>query len=124
MDCRLGRFLPDLMAIAIVIVSLNGTPYAQVTTVTVNVPNASPTPVLAPITTQFFVSATVSPAPQKVEFYRNDVLIGTVSSGTLQVAQNNLGQDTYTYRVRAFASNGDYQESSEDRKSTRLNSSH
>jgi len=98
-------FLPCLMAIAVAVFALNITSYAQFS-VTVSAPSSSMT---VP-TGNFDVTATVSNAPaalSKVVFYKNDVPYKTLNgTSTAPYITENLGQDTYTYRAIAYASNG------------------
>ena len=101
---RIG-FLPCLIAITVAVFALNITSYAQFS-VSVSAPSNSMT---VP-TGSFNVTATVSNAPaalSKVVFYKNDVPYKTVyGTSTTPSITENLGQDTYTYRARAYASNG------------------
>ena len=71
-------------------------------------PNPSPTATPAP-TGSFTVSAAVTGNTNsiaKVVFYRNDVPFETDTSSPYQLSQTSLGQDTYTYRARAYDSTG------------------
>lgn len=90
---------------------------ASATTVTLSAPspgpsptpNPSPTTMLAPTGT-FPVNAVVASVPSgysvRVVFYRNDVPLETDYSSPYELSQTVLGQDTYTYRARAYISNG------------------
>lgn len=78
----------------------------------------SGTPIPGPATetapsNQFKVVATVSPTPTKVVFYRNDVEYKTVTSAPWEIIEDELGQETYTYRARAYDISGDWVESNE-----------
>lgn len=78
-------------------------------------PNPSPTATPAP-TGSFTVSATVAGnanAISKVVFYRNDVPFLTDSSSPYQLPQDQLGQDIYVYRARAYDSTGVWVDSGE-----------
>lgn len=111
--CRNG-FLPCIMAIAFAIVVFNGASYAQFS-VSINGPSTASTP--AP-TGQFTVTAAVSGntnSVTKIVFYRNDVPYKTFtgSSTSQTLTENLLGQDIYTYRARAYDSQGVWVDSSD-----------
>lgn len=107
------------MAIAVAVFALNTAAYAQFS-VTVSAPSNSMT---VP-TGSFNVTATVSNAPapiSKIVFYKNDVPYQTITgSSTTQTITENVGQDTYTYRARAYASNGDQVDSSDFKLTVRV----
>lgn len=104
-------FISCLMAVAIAIIAFNGTSYAQFS-VSISGPSAA---IMRAPTAQFNVTATVSATPTKIVFYRNDVPYKTFTgSGTTQaLTENLLGQDTYTYRARAYDSQGTWVDSSD-----------
>ena len=97
--------LQRLLMIIFAIVAFEGGAQAQFT-VSLAVP--TPTPATAP-TGSFTVSATISGnanAITKVVFYRNDIPLLTDTASPYELPQNELGQDTYTYRARAYDSTG------------------
>lgn len=105
-------FLPRLLLIMFAISAFEGAAYAQFT-VSIAVP--TPTPATAP-TGSFTVSATISGnanAITKVVFYRNDIPLLTDTTSLYQLPQDQLGQDTYTYRARAYDSTGVWEDSSD-----------
>ncbi len=107
-----NRPLYYLLAIKITILIASVTSFAQFN-VSINGPVT--TTMSAP-TGQFTVSATVSGNTNpltKIVFYRNDVPYKTFTgTGTSQVlTENELGQDTYTYRARAYDSQNNWVDS-------------
>lgn len=85
--------------------ALEGVSYAQFS-VSITGPGYAST---AAPSGSFTVSATVTGNANlivKVVFYRNDVPYKTDTSSPFQLSQNQLGQDTYTYRARAYDSTG------------------
>lgn len=79
-------------------------------------PNPGPTTMVASTGT-FPVKADVagygSDSVTKVVFYRNDVPLATDSAYPYEISQTALGQDTYTYRARAYISNGTWVDSAD-----------
>jgi hypothetical protein len=110
MKFRRNGFLFCVMATAIAIIALNGVTYAQQFSVVISGPVTPPTH--AP-TGQFDVTATVSPTPAKIVFYRNDVPYKTVDAPPWKITENQVGQDTYTYRARAYDSQGNWTDSND-----------
>lgn len=110
MKFRRNGFLSCVMSIAIAIVAFNGASYGQFS-VGISGPSAT---MYAP-TGQFNVTATVSPSPAKIVFYRNDVPYKTFinPSSPQALQENQLGQDTYTYRARAYDSQGNWTDSTD-----------
>ena len=105
MRFRRNGFLHRLLMIIFVLGALEGVSYAQFS---VNITGPGFTSAIAP-TGLLTVSATVSGNANpiaKVVFYRNDVPYETDTSSPFQLSQNQLGQDTYTYRARAYDSTG------------------
>lgn len=105
MTFRPTNLLSRLLMILFTITVFEVAAHAQFN-VSIAVP--TPSPVTAP-TGSFTVSATVSGNSNsiaKVVFYRNDVPFLTDTSSPYQLPQNQLGQDTYTYRARAYDSTG------------------
>src|SRR5687767_15141897 len=101
MRFRRNGILPTIVSTAIAIVAFNAASYAQVSIT--GVPTPSPTPIYAP-TSQFTVTASAAGTPTKVVFYRNDVPVATVATAPYIFVQDPLGQDTYTFRARAYYS--------------------
>src|SRR5918992_719540 len=102
MSFRRNGTLHRLLMIIFALGAFEGVSYAQFS---VSITGPGFTSTTAP-TAQFTVSATVSGIPSnqiaKVVFYRNDVPYKTLTSGPFELTQNELGQDTYTYRARAY----------------------
>lgn len=111
MNFRKETLIYRLLIIVIALGGFAGASYAQPTVSISGIP-ASPT--TAP-TASFTVTASPSPTPgtsiTKVVFYRNDVPLITDTSSPYQLAQNPLGQDTYTYVARAYDSTGAWADS-------------
>lgn len=81
------------------------------------VPNPSPTAVAAPTAT-FTVSATISGNANPIDrvvFYKNDVPFEIDNTSPYQMTQNPLGQDTFTYRARAYDDEEHWEDSNEFR---------
>jgi len=107
----------SLTIIMLAIGACVGASYAQFT-VTLSGPSPSATPNPSPTATpapsgSFTVSATASTTLTKVVFYRNDVPYETDTSSPYQMTQNQLGQDTYTYRARGYDSSGAWVDSAD-----------
>jgi hypothetical protein len=110
MSFRRNGFLHRLLLIMFAVGALEGAAYAQFS---VNITGPGFTSTTAP-TGQFNVSATITGNANpivKVVFYRNDVPYQTYTSSPFQLSQNQLGQDTYTYRARAYDSAGTWVDS-------------
>lgn len=117
MRFRRNGFLPTIVAVAIAIVAFNAASYAQFN---VNLSIDGATTQIAPSGELEFTAEVTwdneNPNPLgKIVFYRNDVPHKTFfGSSTSQVLlQNQLGQDTYTYRARAYDSTGAWADSSD-----------
>jgi hypothetical protein len=82
------------MAFAILV--LNSTFYAQ----SVSISSNSGLDLPAPAT--FKLTAIPSVSVQSVVFYRNDVPFSTDSTSAYELNQTAVGQETYTYRARAY----------------------
>lgn len=111
--CR-NVFLHSLMAIFFALFVFNVASYAQFN---VNISGPNGATMQAP-TAAFSVTATVSSNANsltKIVFYRNDVAYKTFigSNTTRTITENLLGQDSYTYRARAFDSQGAWVDSSD-----------
>jgi Pectate lyase superfamily protein/Bacterial Ig domain len=108
-----------LLIVAIAIGIFQVVSFAQPASVSITVPITSPTP--AP-TGAFTVTAAATASGgtsiTKVVFYRNDVPYFTDTSYPYQMPQN-LGQDTYTFRARAYDSAGKWKDSSEEIREVR-----
>lgn len=105
-----------IAALVFAIAVFSGTSSAQFN-VTINGPSSAT--MTAP-TGQFNITATVSGNTNsltKIVFYRNDVPYKTLTgANTVQVlTENQVGQDTYDYRARAFDSQGAWVDSSDIR---------
>ncbi|MCD9188912.1 MAG: hypothetical protein LUM44_21020 [Pyrinomonadaceae bacterium] len=105
--------LPFLVAILVAVFIFNSDVYSQLT---INI-GTTANPVEKAPTGYFTVTGTLSTTNNvnKIVFFRNDVPYQSFSGSNSQpyIEQNNLGQDTYTYRVRAILSNGDWVDSDE-----------
>lgn len=105
-------FLHRWLLIMVAIGAFEGAAYAQFTvsiTVSISSPATAPTD-------PFTVDATVSGnanAITKVVFYRNDIPLLTDPTSKYELPQDKLGQDTYTYRARAYDSTGVWMDSSD-----------
>jgi len=114
MKFRRNEFLPYIIGIVIAVCALNGASYAQFT-VTVSSPDAN----LSAPTGSFNVTATITSyttLPASIVFYRNDLPVQTTtnpSSASVTLGQNELGEDTYTYRARAYDASGNYKDSND-----------
>lgn len=107
-------FLTYAMAIAVALIVFNGISSAQFN-VSISGPSAA---TMAAPTGQFNVTATVAGNTNsltKIVFYRNDVPYKTLtgSSAAQVLTENQLGQDTYAYRARAYDSQGAWVDSSD-----------
>lgn len=91
-----------MLMIVIATGAFAGASYAQFT-VTISGTAVSPT---TASTDPFTVTAEPSVSVVKVVFYRNDIPIETDTSSPYVIAQNQLGQDNYTYRARAYDASG------------------
>ena len=114
MKFRLQELLSYLMAIAIALIAFNTDAYAQMSVSISGL--TSGTTMNAPTSTPFNLTATVSNNANpltKIVFYRNDVAYKTFtgSSTSGAITEYQLGQDTYTYRARAYDSNGTWADS-------------
>ena len=84
-------------------------------------PTSAPLPAATPAPSgQFTITATVTNVPNslvKVVFYRNDVpyQTSTGSNPSPTITQNNLWQDSYSYRARAYDSSGAWADSGDIR---------
>ena len=114
MRFRRNQLLPYMIGLVITLCALNGAAHAQFT-VTVSSPNAT----LSAPTSSFNVTATITnytTLPERIVFYRNDLPVQTTtypSSSSVQLGQNELGEDTYTYRARAYDASGNYKDSND-----------
>jgi hypothetical protein len=120
MKFRPHDFCPCILTVALAIIVLSGASYAQFTVTLSPTPNPTPLPsVMSAPTGSFSLRATASNVPtgglQKIVFYRNDVPHKVFNSSTLtqDITENELGQDSYTYRARAYAVNGEFVDSTE-----------
>lgn len=110
MNFRKKASLNRLLMIVIAICAFAGASFAQIS---VNITGPGYTVTTAP-SGSFTVTATVTGnSIAKVVFYRNDVPYLTDTSYPYQLSQNQLGQDTYTYRARAYNTAGDLADSAE-----------
>jgi hypothetical protein len=112
MSFRRNGFLHRWLMIVFAIAAFEGAAYAQFT---VNITGPGYASTSAP-SGSFTVSATVSGNANsiaKVVFYRNDVPYLTDTTSLYQLPQDQLGQDTYTYRARAYDSTGVWVDSSD-----------
>lgn len=106
---RSKRFLVSLVATLIALGAFAVTSYAQVT-MSISGPCSAPAAITSPASDQapsdcFKVTASVTGSPTSVVIYRNAVPYETFgSSGPYYIIQEALGQDTYTYRARAYYS--------------------
>lgn len=98
MRFRLPVFFPCMLMIVFAIAALNITSYAQSVTIS---HNAGAAPKAGD---SFNVTANPSVSVQKVVFYRNDVPVYTDSASFYTLDQAAVGQETYTYRARAYIS--------------------
>lgn len=120
MNFRKEKLLYRLLIMIITIGAFAGASYAQFT-VTLSGPSPSATPNPSPTATpaptgSFTVSAAItgnSNSITKVVFYRNDVPYETDTTSTYSISQDQLGQDTYVYRARAYDSTGVWVDSGE-----------
>ena len=118
MNFQRKGFLHHLPMIMIAVGLFAGASYAQFT-VTLSgpspsaTPNPSPTATPAPTGSFTVRRERASTSITKVVFYRNDVPYETDTSSPYQLSQNQLGQDTYTYRARGYDSSGAWVDSSD-----------
>ena len=117
-----NNFLFGGIALALAIVIFSGTAFAQFSvSVSGSSPTSAPLPAATPAPSgQFTITATVTNVPNslvKVVFYRNDVPYQTSTGSNLTptLAQNDLWQDSYTYRARAYDSSGAWADSGDIR---------
>jgi hypothetical protein len=126
------RFFTQFFVIVIALSALAGAAYGAEFTVTLSatdptspspspsptpVPNPTPAAVAAPTGT-FSVSATISGNANSIDrvvFYKNDVPYAIDTASPYQMTQLPLGQDTFTYRARAYDSSGHWEDSNEFR---------
>ena len=106
------RLMLTLMATAV----FAAASHAQLT-VTIAAANPSGTPIPSPASMlapsgNFKLTATVTAGTAtKVVFYRNDVPYKTDNASLWEITEDGLGQDTYTYRARAYNSAGAWADS-------------
>lgn len=111
MSFRQKRLFFRLLVIAIAVGIFASVSYASISVTIVG-----PNPIACPTTVgQYRVCATVtsSNTVTKVVFYRNSVPVETDTSSPYRLSQEYLGQDTFTFRARAYDNTGAWADSSE-----------
>ncbi len=113
MKFRRNGFLPTIVAVAIAIVAFNAASYAQFTvTLSVTGDTTQPAP-SGPLDFSAQVDLIPNQQLKEIVFYRNDVPYKTFTGPvtTQELGETELGQDTYTYRARAYDTDGNWVDS-------------
>lgn len=101
MKYRAIEFYRSVFIVVCAIVLLNVTYYAQSVTISSNAGVDLPAPAT------FKLTATPSMSVEKVVFYRNDVPIYVDDTSPYELDQSQVGQETLTYRAKAYFTNSE-----------------